>query len=74
MFIQYSSGLCQARPTGATVRVHAAGRRRSPRKYPAGHKLDAEYAQRLRDTLVQKLVAAAERLAALLNASLKDQR
>lgn len=58
----------------ATVRMRGAGRRRSPRKYPAAHKLDAEHAQRWRDTLVQRLVAAAERLAALLNASLKDQR
>jgi hypothetical protein len=54
--------------------MHGAGRRRSPRKYPSGHKLDVEHAQRWRDTLVQRLVAAAERLAALLNASLKDQR
>jgi hypothetical protein len=42
--------------------------------YPAGHKLDPEYAQRWRDTLVQRLVAAATRLAAILNDTLKDQR
>jgi hypothetical protein len=42
--------------------------------YPAVHKLDPEYAQRWRDTLVQRLVAAATRLAALLNDTLGQQR
>ena len=41
--------------------------------YPAGHKLDDEYAQRWSKVLVQRMAAAARRLAALLNRSLARQ-
>lgn len=41
--------------------------------YPAGHKLDDEYAQRWGKVLVQRMAAAARRLAALLNQSLARQ-
>jgi hypothetical protein len=38
--------------------------------YPSGHKLDDAYAQRWDPTLVQRMAAAARRLAAALNESL----
>lgn len=41
--------------------------------YPAGHKLDDDYAQRWSKVLVQRMAAAARRLAALLNQSLARQ-
>jgi nuclease S1 len=41
--------------------------------YPAGHKLDDEYAQPWSGTLVRRLAAAARRLAAVLNRRLVRQ-
>jgi hypothetical protein len=38
--------------------------------YPSGHKLDDAYARRWDPTLVQRMAAAARRLAAVLNQSL----